>query len=86
MMETEVKSIMTEPGDKLQAALNHDFATTDKDLPAEYLAACRRWYDAMADRDKAMAITARATFDNGDETGALKIAAALPPAPKLSHS
>ena len=53
-----------DPRDKLQAALNHD--NPDKDMPVEYLAACREWYAAMASRDKAMADAARDAFDKGE--------------------
>jgi len=72
---------MTDSADKLQAALNHDFADTDKDRPAEYLAACRRWFDTLSAGDKATVAIARATFDKGEEAEAEKIAAALPAAP-----
>jgi len=74
-----------DPRDKLHA-LNHDFVDTDKDLPAEYLAACREWYAAMASSDKAMADAARDAFDKGDEKSAELIAVVLPAAPRFPLS
>jgi hypothetical protein len=70
-----------DPHDKLQAALNHDNSDAGQDLSAEYLAACREWYDAMASSDKAMADAARDAFDKGNEESAELIAVVLPAAP-----
>jgi len=72
---------MTGSADKLKACLNYDFVDTDKDLPVEYLAACRRWVDALSEKDRVVATVARATLDTGNETEAEKIAAVLPTAP-----
>jgi hypothetical protein len=73
---------MTNSSHKLQACLNHDLVDTDKNLPAAYIAACRRWYDALTATDKATVAVVRATLDKDDEPGAEKIAAQLPSAPK----
>jgi len=75
-----------DPRDKLRAALNHDHPDADQDLGAEYLAACREWYDAMALSDKAMADAARDAFDKGDEKSAELIAVVLPAAPRFPLS
>jgi len=89
MMRTEVESIMTEPNDptdKLQAALIHDLPGPDKDFPASYLAWCREWYAALSAIDKSVVAIARATFEQGKESEAEKIAAVLPDAPKFPPS
>lgn len=70
-----------DPGDKLQAALIHDLPSPDKDFPASYLAWCREWYAALSSIDKSVVAIARATFEEGKEAEAEKIAAVLPPAP-----
>jgi len=74
---------MTEISEKLQAALNHDWLEPDEDFPASYIAACREWFAALSASDKAVVAVARATFDKDDEPVVLKIAAALPAAPKF---
>lgn len=89
MMGTEVGSIMAEPsdpGDKLQAALVHDLPGPDKDFPASYLAWCREWYAALSAIDKSVVAIARATFEQGKEAEAEKIAEVLPVAPKFPPS
>jgi hypothetical protein len=66
---------------KLQAVLNHDRTDADKDLPPGYIADCWRWFHALRASDQVVASVAAATFAKGDEIGAEKAAAALPPAP-----
>jgi hypothetical protein len=78
--------LSNDAADKLRAALNHDLADTDKDLPADYLAACRRWFDTMAEREKAIVEAARDAFDKGDERSAELIAVVLPAAPRFPLS
>jgi hypothetical protein len=78
--------LSNDPAHKLQAALNHDFADTDKPVPVEYLAACRRWFDTMAEREKAVVKAARDAFDKGDEKSAELIVVVLPAAPRFPLS
>lgn len=63
---------------KLQAMFNHD---SDKDFPASYVEACRRWFAALSDHERRMGSIAVAEFAKGHETEAERIASALPPAP-----
>jgi hypothetical protein len=63
---------------KLQAMLNHD---SEKDFPALYVAACRRWFAALSDSERQSGESAVAEFSKGRETEAERIASAMPPAP-----
>ena len=47
--------LSNQPGDKLQAVLNHDFADPDDDLGADYWEAIAGWFAALSERDKAKA-------------------------------
>jgi len=67
---------------KLQAMLNHDRHASDKDLPASYVEACRRWFAALSEGERQIGSAAAAAFAKGHKTEGERIASALPPAPK----
>jgi len=67
--------------DKLQAALNHDFADPDKDLPPGYLKACREWFMNLTMDHSVAAAQAIGKFNKGDEAGATQLVVTLPSTP-----
>ena len=69
--------------DKLQAALNHDFAGSDQDLPPSYVGACRTWYAGLSGAGKRTAELARIAMAAGREGEAERYAAELPAAPRF---
>jgi len=73
-------------GDKLHAVVNRYWPNKSKDDPETYTDACRRWYEGLSGSERAVAILAAATFQKGDEAGAERMAAALPPAPEYPLS
>ena len=61
--------------------LNHDRYDSDKDLPASYVEACRRWVAALSDSERQSGESAVAAVIKGHKTEGERIASALPPAP-----
>ena len=66
---------------KLHAALYHEWPSKDGYFLTGYRDALKLWFMALPPSDKMVTKIARAAFDRGDDAGALKAAAALPPAP-----
>jgi hypothetical protein len=69
--------------DKLQAALNHDWADPDKDLADTYLQRCRRWYAGLRVDQREIVELVRKLFGEGKEAEAERLADVLPPAPRF---
>jgi hypothetical protein len=83
-MDALTETLSDDPHQKLCAVVALVNSRGDRDdLPPVYRAACRRWYFALTDREKIVAISAAQIFDLGNREKALKIVAALPPAPRL---
>jgi hypothetical protein len=83
-MDALTETLSDEPLQKLHVVVTLVYSHNDKDeLPPVYILACGRWYHALTDREKLVAISAAQTFDLGNEERALKIAAGLPPVPRL---
>ena len=72
-----------DPADKLQAALNHDWADPRDELGVAYRNACKVWFASLSERERSIALKVRESFERYDEKAAEKIAAELPPAPKF---
>ena len=66
---------------KLHAALYHQWPSKDGFFLPEYRAALKLWFKGLSASDKMVTKGVRAAFDKGDDAGALKAAATLPPAP-----
>ena len=66
---------------KLHAALYHEWPSADGFFLTGYRDALDHWFTALTPGDKRATTNARAAFDRGDDAGASKAAAALPPAP-----
>ena len=69
--------------DKLETCLNHDWPDHDKDYPCGYIEACASWFAGLSNSDRMLATVAVAAINRGDEAEALKVASALPAAPKF---
>jgi hypothetical protein len=82
-MAQSAMPISNNPVDKLQAALNQDATDAGQSFPPDYLPACKRWFAALSTTERVAAAAAVAAYGLGQETAAMEIAAALPPAPKL---
>ena len=76
-------TLSDDAADKLQAVLRRDWPKYDKRFPRRYVIACDRWFAALANDQKFIAMAAADSYHGNDETGARKIAEVLPPAPKL---
>ena len=61
---------------KLHAALYHEWPSKDGFFLPEYRAALKLWFTALSPSDKMLTKVARTAFDQGDDAGALKAAAA----------
>ena len=66
---------------KLHAALYHQWPSNDGVFLTGYRDALKRWFTALSPSNKKVTKIARAAFDRGDDAGAKKAAAGLPPAP-----
>ena len=69
--------------DKLQACLNHDWTDPDGDFLPDYVAACQKWYAALSASDRVVVASVIGRYTRRDRVGAIKMAGALPPAPKF---
>src|SRR4030095_10679690 len=47
-----------DPHDKLKACLNHGWPDPDEDFSPDYLAACKRWFEALSPRARNTAVPA----------------------------
>ena len=72
-----------DPAHKLHAAMAMDGGEPHLAMPPRYMEACRRWYAALSESEKAAATAALRALHAGDNARALSIAATLPAAPRL---
>jgi hypothetical protein len=73
-----------DPHDKLKACLNHGWPDPDEDFSPDYLAACKRWFEALSPRARNTAVAAIAAYGRGDEIAGLEVAGVLPQAPRVA--
>ena len=66
---------------KLHAALYHEWPSNDGVFLTGYRDALNRWFTALYPSNKKVTKITRAAFDRGDDAGAQRAAATLPPAP-----
>jgi hypothetical protein len=81
---TVTTALSDDAADKLHAVLRRDWPEYDKRFPRRYVIACDRWFAALANDQKFIAMAAADWYHGNDETGARKIAEVLPRAPKFS--
>jgi hypothetical protein len=68
---------------KLHAAVVLSDDPPDIAMPSRYLEGCKRWFAALSDSQKLVALEMVRVLNSGDEDKALSMAAALPAAPHL---
>lgn len=72
-----------DPAHKLHAAMAMDGGEPHLAMPPRYMEACRRWYAALSESQRAAAMAALRALHAGDNVHALATAGALPAAPRL---
>ena len=75
--------LSSEPADKLRACLSHGWPESEEDLPPSYISACARWFAELSVSNRIIAQAAIGKHARGDSAGAERLAADLPPAPRL---
>ena len=73
----------SDPADKVHACLNHNEADAGVDLPPQYIAACKRWFERLSPSERKIVSAVTTAHELHDEASAAEIAAALPAAPKF---
>jgi hypothetical protein len=68
---------------KLHAAVILSDDPPDIAMPSRYVEGCKRWFAALSDSQKLVALEMVRVLKSGDEDKALSMAAALPAAPRL---
>jgi hypothetical protein len=81
-MTSALTEISDAPSDKLQAVLHHNAPDSDDDAEAAFRDACGEWFAALSNRHRLLAERVMEVYSDGNETSAMWIASALPPAPK----
>jgi hypothetical protein len=67
---------------KLRAAVTSAQRDAEERLPPEYVKACREWYASLSQSGRGYVAEAVSALASGSEVKALRLAAALPSAPK----
>jgi hypothetical protein len=63
------------------AAVNYGRPIPGNEYPKPYLRACSDWFGKLSPRDREIAHSVAMAYGLGDDEGAVRIAARLPPAP-----